>query len=111
MVGLLITIVGVLGVGGALLYALARLADQRGESPIAWMLGLALVWGFVWVIMRTARLLLGPQNSILYQRWYPWVIAGAALLCLMTFALYWYLLDNRIRDKEMEDKVEEIGKT
>ena len=106
----LLTITAVLGIGGAMLWALARLAASRGESPIAWTLGLTLVWAFVWMLMRTSRLLLGPETGTLYQRWYPWVIAGSILLCLMTFALYWYLLDNRTRERELEDKVEEIGK-
>lgn len=102
-------ILAILTIGGLMLYALNRLAVNRGESPGSWTLGLALVWGFIWLVLKGSAVFLGPKDSILYQRWYPWFLGASILLCFTTFALYWYLLDNRSADREMEDKVEEIG--
>lgn len=104
-----LTIGSVLTIGGLMLFALGRLASNRGESPTAWSMGLALVWGFIWMVLKASATFLGAENSELYQRWYPWFLGASILLCFTTFALYWYLLDNRARDREMEEKVEEIG--
>lgn len=102
-------ILAVLTIGGLMLYALSRLAANRGESPGSWTLGMALVWGFIWMVLKASAVILGPEESLLYQRWYSWFLAASILLCFTTFALYWYLLDNRADEREMEEKVEEIG--
>ncbi len=106
---IVITILGILAAGGLMLYSLGKLAINRGESPGSWTLGLALVWGFIWMVLKASAAFLGPEDSILYQRWYPWFLAASILLCFTTFALYWYLLDTRAKEREMEEKVEEIG--
>lgn len=102
-------IIAVLGVGGVMLYALGKFARNRGESATTWTLGMALVWGFIWMVLKASVSLLGPTDSVLYQRWYPIFLGLSIVLCFSTFALYWYLLDNRRSEKGLEQKVEEIG--
>ncbi|MDP5172353.1 MAG: hypothetical protein NWR72_19060 [Bacteroidia bacterium] len=105
----IIAIAVVLSLGGGMLYALSVHAQKNGESGISWSFGLLLVWAFVWIISRAGLLILGGPESQVYQRWHPWMIGGAILLCFSTFALYWYLLEYRTRDHDLEEKVKEIG--
>lgn len=102
-------IFAILAIGGLMLYALGRLAANRSESSTAWSMGLALVWGFIWMVLKASAAFLGSEDSVLYQRWYPWFSGASILLCFTTFALFWYLLDNRAGELEMEEKVDEIG--
>ena len=105
----ILVIGAVMAIGGVMLMAIGRLAKNREESPAAWTFGLALVWGFIAVVLKTGTIILGEPGSVLFQRWYPWLLGGCILLTFMTFALFWYLLDTRSRDNQLEDKVNEIG--
>lgn len=104
-------LLAILGAGAFMLAALRRLAIRHQESPGPWTLGLVMVWAFIWVVSQAIRRVLGSEESLLFQRFHPWVVACALVLSFGTFALFWYFLDQRTQDRYFEERVGEIGQT